>query len=201
MRGQAGCLRTGIVPDELLARSAARGNDTACRELFRRYQERIYRVAYGCVRNREEALDITQETFVKMLESLPDFRGQASFSTWLHRIALNHCVDWGRVRARRPPPISLDRLVIEGGVEPADSRVSRPDQALMAKELRGQILAAIAAIPEVFRRVVVLADVEGLSTREIADLLSCPVNTVKTRLHRGRSLVRQRLRGYLEGVS
>ena len=198
-----GC-RSGLnaAPDAVLARSAARGDDEACGELIRRYRDRIYRVAYGYVGDHEEALDITQETFLQMLEGLPRFREQANFYTWLHRIALNRCLDWGRSRTRRPPPVSLNDLIDEGWAEPADSRAaSRPDEVLMAKELRRQIHAAIAAVPELFRGVLLLADVEGLSAREIADRLGCPVNTVKTRLYRGRSLVRRRLRAYLESGS
>jgi RNA polymerase sigma-70 factor (ECF subfamily) len=197
--GRSVCLWTALTPDALLARSAAHGDRAACDELIRRYQDRIYSVAYGFVRNREEALDITQETFLQMLEGLPAFREQASFFTWLHRIAMNRCIDWGRSRRRRPPPVSLDDLVEDGWLEPSDARAaSRPDQVLMARELNGQIRAAIAAVPEVFRSVVVLADLEGLSILEIADRLCCPINTVKTRLHRGRRFVRQRLQTYLE---
>lgn len=187
-------------PDRLLARSAARGDDSARGELIRRYQDRIYQVAYGFVRDRDEALDITQDTFLQMLEGLPRFREQANFYTWLHRIALNRCIDWGRRRTRRSQPVSLEELIQDGWTEPADGRPSfRPDQAFMAKELRGQIFAAIDTVPELFRRVVLLADVDGLSIREIAERLRCPINTVKTRLHRGRSLVRRRLREYLDG--
>ena len=187
-------------PDEALARAAAQGDDAACGELIRRYRDRIYRVAYSYVKDHEEALDITQETLLQMLEGLARFREQANFYTWLHRIAVNRCLDWGRERTRRPPPASLDHPLDEGWVEPADSRAaSRPDYVLMAKELRSQIHAAIAAVPEVFRSVVLLADVEGLSIQEIADRLGCPVNTVKTRLYRGRLVIRRRVRAYLEG--
>jgi RNA polymerase sigma-70 factor (ECF subfamily) len=171
----------------------------ACGELVRRYRDRIYRVVYGYVGDPDAALDITQETLLQMLEGLPRFREQASFYTWLHRIAINRCLDWGRERTRRPPSTSLDQPAHEGWTEPADARTqSRPDYVLMAKELRGQIQAAIAAVPEPYRTVVLLADVEGLATREIADRLSCPLNTVKTRLYRGRVVVRRRLRAYLE---
>src|SRR5436309_3235178 len=98
----------GAVPDALLARAAARGDDAACAELIRRYRDRVYRVAYGYVQDRDEALDITQETFLQMVEGLPRFREQANFYTWLHRIALNRCLDWGRSRTRRPPAASLN---------------------------------------------------------------------------------------------
>jgi RNA polymerase sigma-70 factor (ECF subfamily) len=192
-------------PDERLARAAAQGDDVACGELVRRYRDRIYRVVYGYVGDPDAALDITQETLLQMLEGLPRFREQASFYTWLHRIAVNRCLDWGRERTRRPPSTSLDHPASEGWAEPADGRAaSRPDYVLMAKELRSQIHAAIAAVPELYRihplrgYPVLLADVEGLSTREIAERLGCPLNTVKTRLYRGRVVVRRRLRAYLE---
>src|SRR5216684_7485825 len=92
----------GTAPDAVLARAAARGDDEACGELIRRYRARIYRVAYGYVGDHEEALDITQETFLQMVEGLPRFREQANFYTWLHRIALNRCLDWARRRTRHP---------------------------------------------------------------------------------------------------
>src|SRR5206468_6488749 len=96
----------------------------------------------------EEALDVTQETFLQMLKGLSRFREQANFYTWLHRIALNRCIDWGRSRSRRPPPISLDDLLDEGFVQPVDGRAaSRPDLALMTQERHGQTDPAIAAGP------------------------------------------------------
>lgn len=191
-----------LATDALLARLATSGDDAARGELIRRYHERIYRVVYGYVQDRDEAQDLTQETFLQMLEGLPRFREQSRFYTWLHRIALNRCLDWGRRKSRRPPAVSLNYLMDEGWAEPADARAgSRPDEMLLAQELRKQIQAAIAAVPERFRNVVLLADVEGLSTREIADRLGCPVNTAKTRLHRGRAMIRRRLRAYLESGS
>jgi RNA polymerase sigma-70 factor (ECF subfamily) len=187
------------VPDALLARAAARGDDAACQELIRRYWDRIFAVAYDYVRNRDEAMDVTQETFLQMLEHLPRFRGHSSFYTWLHRIALNRCIDWSRGKTRRPPPLSLNGLIEEGWAEPADRRPAwRPDEALLAQELRVKLQAAIAAVPEPFRGVLLMADLEGLSNQEIAARISCPVNTVKTRLYRARLIVRRRLRAYLQ---
>lgn len=185
--------------DSLLVRSARSGDAVACQELIRRYQGRIYAVAYGYVQDREEALDITQDTFVRMLEGLPRFREEANFYTWLYRIVVNRCIDWRRRRTRRPPPASFHDLVADEA-EPAEPRPSlQPHEALEAKELREQLRAAIAAVPEIYRIVVVLADVQGLSSAEIARILRCPVNTVKTRLHRGRLVVRERLSAYLKG--
>jgi RNA polymerase sigma-70 factor (ECF subfamily) len=191
---------SGAAADSLLAEIASRGDGPACLELIRRYRSRIYLIAYGYVRDREEALDITQETLLQMLEGLPRFRAQASFFTWLHRIAVNRCIDHSRHRSRRPPPLSLEEMREQTGVEPADERaVVSPLEAVMASELRRQIWDAIAAVPDPFRDVVMLSDVEGIPIAEIARILRCPVNTVKSRLHRGRCHVRRRLSPYLEG--
>jgi RNA polymerase sigma-70 factor, ECF subfamily len=187
-------------PDSALVRAARQGDLAACQELIGRYQDRVFAVAYGYVQNREEALDITQDTFVRMLEGLPRFREQANFYTWLYRITVNRCIDWRRTRTRRPPPISLDELVADGGMELSDpGEALHPQAALETKELREQIRVAIAAVPEVYRIVMVLADLQGLSNGEIAAILTCPVNTVKSRLHRARLFVRDRLEAYLKG--
>jgi RNA polymerase sigma-70 factor (ECF subfamily) len=184
----------------LLVRLAQQGDVTACQDLIRRYQDRIYTVAYSCVQDRDEALDITQDTFLRMLEGLPRFRAEANFYTWLYRIVVNRCIDWRRSRTRRPPPASLDDLMSRDEAEPVEARQEHsPHAALEAKELREQIEAAIAALPEPFHMAVVLADVQGLSMRDIAQIVRCPANTVKTRLHRGRQLIRKRLEVYLKG--
>jgi RNA polymerase sigma-70 factor, ECF subfamily len=187
-------------PDSLLVRSARSGDAAACQELIRRYQDRIYAVAYGYVHDREDALDITQDTFLRMLEGLPRFREEANFYTWLYRIVVNRCIDWRRRRTRRPPPMSFQDMTFAEALEPVEHRAAlRPHEALETKELREQIGAAIAAVPEIYRVVVVLADLQGLSSAEIAQILRCPVNTVKTRLHRGRLAIRARLGAYLKG--
>jgi RNA polymerase sigma factor (sigma-70 family) len=187
-------------PDSLLVQSARRGDVAACQELIRRHQDRVYTIAYSYVQDREEALDITQDTFLRMLEGLPGFREQASFRTWLQRIVVNRCLDWRRSRARRPTPASLEEVGSSEGIEPVETRASlQPHRVLENRELREQIQAAIAAVPEPLRTVVVLADIQGLAPAEVAKVLGCPVNTAKTRLHRARLLIRKRLEPYLKG--
>jgi RNA polymerase sigma-70 factor (ECF subfamily) len=187
-------------PDSLLARLARQGSVTACEELIRRYQDRVYAVAYSYVHDAEEALDITQDTFLRMVEGLPRFREQANFYTWLYRIAVNRCIDRRRHRSRYPPPTSFEEFAGDRAMELTERRAALcPHEALEAQELREQIRTAIAAVPEVYRMVVILSDIQGLSSAEIAQILRCPVNTVKTRLHRGRLVIRQRLEAYLRG--
>jgi RNA polymerase sigma-70 factor (ECF subfamily) len=187
-------------PDRLLVRLARQGSDAACEALVGRYQDRIYTLAFGYLHDAEEALDITQDTFLRMVEGLPRFREQANFYTWLYRIAVNRCLDRRREKSRRPPPTPLQEFATDRAIELTETRAALcPHSALEARELREQLGAAIAAVPEAFRMVVILADIEGLSYAEIAQILRCPVNTVKTRLYRGRTLIRQRLEAYLKG--
>jgi len=187
-------------PDGTLVRLAREGSVAACEALIRRYQDRIYTIAYSYVHDPEEALDITQETFLKMIEGLPRFREQANVYTWLYRIVVNRCIDRSRKRNRRPPPASLQELEGDRAAELTETRASLcPQAALEAQELREQIQRAIAAVPEIYRMAVILADIEGLSMAEIARILGCPITTVRTRLHRGRTVIRQRLETYLKG--
>jgi RNA polymerase sigma-70 factor (ECF subfamily) len=187
-------------PDSTLVRLAREGSVAACEELIRRYQDRIYTIAYSYVHDNEEALDITQDTFLRMIEGLPRFREQANVYTWLYRIVVNRCIDRRRKKARQPPPTSFQDLETDRALELTESRAAHcPQAALEQRELREQIHKAIAAVPEIYRMPVILADVQGLSMAEIAQILRCPVTTVRTRLHRGRTAVRQRLEAYLKG--
>lgn len=187
-------------PDSALVRLAREGSVAACEELIRRYQDRIYTVAYSYVHDADEALDITQDTFLRMIEGLPRFREQANLYTWLYRIVVNRCIDRGRKKNRQPPPTSIQDLEPDRAAELTETRASLcPEAALEAQELREEIQKAIGAVPEIYRMPVILADVQGLSMAEIAQILRCPVATVRTRLHRGRTVIRQRLEAYLKG--
>jgi RNA polymerase sigma-70 factor (ECF subfamily) len=192
--------RMDETPDGTLVRLAREGSVAACEALIRRYQDRIYTIAYSYVHDPEEALDITQDTFLRMIEGLSRFREQANVYTWLYRIVVNQCIDRGRKKNRRPPPQSLQDLEGDRAAELTETRSALcPEAALEARELREQIQRAIAAVPEIYRMAVILADIEGLSMAEIAQVLGCRVTTVRTRLHRGRTVVRQRLENYLKG--
>jgi RNA polymerase sigma-70 factor (ECF subfamily) len=136
------------------------------------------------LRDRESALDATQETFVTVFRKADRFAGRSAFSTWLYRVAVNTCYDHARRKRRHavaPLPESND---------PAD--VSSGDSFLSA-ELRPQIEAALAALPDEFRAAVVLSDVEGLSLQTVAEILEVPVGTVKSRVFRGRRLLAESL--------
>lgn len=187
-------------PDTILVREARGGDALAYGELVRRYQDRVYTVIYGLIQNHDDALDLTQDVFVRAHRSLRQFREEAVFYTWLYRIALNACIDFNRRKQRSVEPFSLDGDLLGGvGFEPYDQRPSsQPERALENKELGRLLRRAIAALPEPLRVAVVLHDVEGLQQKEIAALLHCPLGTVKSRIQRGRCELRLKLLPFVE---
>ncbi|MDH7569817.1 MAG: sigma-70 family RNA polymerase sigma factor [Armatimonadota bacterium] len=176
--------------------------DLSFGEITDKYYRRIYNLICYQVGDPEEAADLTQETFVKAFRAYHGFKGEARVSTWLWRIALNLCKSSYRKRARRERlvPLSLDAEITtpEGEVsrEPADWSVS-PENLLQSKELRRQVQHAIRSLAELYRIPVLLCDIEGCSYQEIADVMQISVQAVKSRIHRGRRMLRQKLEQYI----
>jgi RNA polymerase sigma-70 factor (ECF subfamily) len=195
--------RTAIaqLPDGLLVREAKGGNAEAYGELVGRYQDKIFTLVSSKVPAREDALDLTQEVFIKAHGAIGRFREDAVFYTWIYRIALNACIDFNRRRLRMQEPFSLDgEILAESGYEPVDESPWRnPERVLENKELRAELRRAIDALSEPLRMAVVLHDVEGLSQKEIAELMKCPLGTVKSRIQRGRLELRQQLSQFVDG--
>jgi len=191
------------LPDPLLVREAKIGNSAAYAELTGRYQDRIFTLVLGQIQSREDAIDVTQEVFVRAHTKLDSFREDALFYTWLYRIALNACIDFRRRRGRVPEPFSLDAdLRTEMGYEPSDDRAhNNPALALENKELGRYLRECIQALPEVLRMAVILHDVEGLPQKEIARIMRCPLGTVKSRIQRGRYELREKLELFITGRS
>ncbi len=203
MRGRAAAPRPPAEegrPDAILVREARGGTPEAFGELVRRYQDRVYTLVFGLIQNHDDALDLTQDVFVRAHASLRQFREEAVFYTWIYRIALNACIDFNRRKRRFPEPCSLDdRGFVETGFEPTDARVAnQPDRALENKELGHLLRRAIERLPEAQRVAVVLHDIEGLQHKEIAALLRVPVGTVKSRIQRGRNELRTMLLPFVE---
>ena len=177
--------------EELVAKSVG-GDAESFNELILRWERPIYALAYRTIGREEEARDVCQETFLRAFRALPGFRGQAKFSSWLYRIALNLCRDWMR-RERRVPtvqaPEGVDLLDLAAAAEPSDSiedLVARTDLARVVERV-------MARLPEEQRTAIVLKEFHGLTFREIADLVGCPLSTVKTRLYQGLSVLRREL--------
>ena len=176
--------------DHALARMAASGSEDAMRLIIKRHNQRLFRVARGVLRDDAEAEDVVQETYVRAFSNLNRFRGEAQLSTWLTRIALNEAL--GRIRARRPL-IDLDNAdLIEGQVlmSPFVPIQINPEAEAARSHVRRVLEEAVDGLPDAFRMVFVLRDVEGMSTEETAGCLAIQAETVKTRLHRARRLMR-----------
>ncbi len=153
------------------------GDVGAFDELMRAHEDRVFAVCLRMLRDREAALDATQETFVSVFRKVDRFSGRSAFSTWLYRVAVNTCYDALR-RDRRRPTVPLPEHA-----EPPDAAAA---DEIDAAGLRPDIEKALAALPTEFRSAVVLADLEGLSLQDVAEVLGVPVGTVKSRIFRGR---------------
>jgi RNA polymerase sigma-70 factor (ECF subfamily) len=174
--------------EELVARSIG-GDADSFNELVVRWERPIYALAYRTIGREDDARDVCQETFLRAFRALPGFRGQAKFSSWLYRIALNLCRDWIRRERRTPvvqPPEDVDLMAMAAAAESIEDLVAR-------KDLSRAVERAMTRLPEEQRTAIVLKEYHGLTFQEIADLMGCPLSTVKTRLYQGLSVLRREL--------
>jgi RNA polymerase sigma-70 factor (ECF subfamily) len=169
--------------DEDLVRRSVRGDRTAFGAIVERHQGRVYNLAYRMLGRPEDAADATQEVFLICLRKLGGFQGRSAFTTWLHRVALNVCYESLRRRTR-------EGVTDEGEVEPPPG----PDHA-ETSATAVDVHRALQLVPEEFRAVLVLHDVQGVPYEEIAETLGAPIGTVKSRLHRGRLALARHLGG------
>ncbi len=195
--------------DERALIEASRGGDAgALDELVRAHQSRVYSFAMRMCRNVEDAKDILQETFLGMLRSIREFRGESKFTTWLYRIASNACLKKRRRGVFQPEPeqeLSLDELMPRSGPDGRKPEIADwsqdAERALLRGELTSQMEAAIDRLPRDYKIVLVLRDVEGFSAEETAEMLKLSVPAVKSRLHRARVFVRRELATYFQDRS
>ncbi len=189
-------------PDALLVRRAAAGERRAYEVLVARYQRRIERLIGRLVRDTDLVADIAQETFIRAYRALPQFRGEARFYTWLYRIAVNTAKKT-LLELQRAPLVTETALRAADDEEdgpPAGSEPSTaetPESQLAAKEIGAAVNDAMDALPEDLRQAVVLREIEGLSYREIARAMSCPIGTVRSRIFRAREAISARVRPML----
>ncbi|PBC07157.1 RNA polymerase sigma factor [Mesorhizobium sp. WSM3859] len=180
----------GGAGDMALVRRALARDPDACRAIIKTHNQRLYRIARGVVRNDAEAEDIVQEAYMRAFASLDAFRGEASLSTWLSRIVINEAL--GRLRRRKRVvaiPESPEAQIIRFPLNPNDD----PERTMAQRQILGLVERATDSLPDVYRSVFVARVIEGLSIEETADLLGVRPETVKTRLHRARALVRKAL--------
>jgi len=181
----------GATDAELVARALAR-DELAVRAIIKAHNRRLYRLARGILRNDGEAEDVVQETYVRAFTHLADFRGDSSLSTWLSRIAMNEAL--GRLRRERPgvelsslPQGALEAQIIQF---PLMSAADDPEKSMAQREIQHVVEGAIDELPEPFRIVFITRVLEGMNVEETAEILDLKPETVKTRLHRARAMLR-----------
>lgn len=194
---------------QLIARLQA-GENGAVHELAEKYGSRIYQLALRHMKNREDAEEITQDVLMKVYRKVGAFRGDAALSSWIYRITFNtamsrlrntrlqRAADQERERALAAHFVGQDRPRVPR--QPADwSRM--PDEVLLRGQLRHAVADAIRELPEIYRAPVVLRDIQGLTTEEASSRLKLKDQTLKSRLHRGRLMLRERLREFTTGLT
>ena len=181
--------------DEELVTLAMGGDSESFNQLVLRWERPIHALAYRTLGREDEARDVCQETFLRAYRALPGFKGEAKFSSWLYRIALNLCRDWIRKKRRTPvmqAPEGIDLADLadlaaaRGPVESIETLVAR-------RQLSQRVATAMRTLPEEQRTAVILKEYHGLTFQEIAEMQGCPLSTVKTRLYQGLSVLRKQL--------
>jgi RNA polymerase sigma-70 factor, ECF subfamily len=194
----AGALPAAAIPgdDRALVAKAQAGDRGAFRTLFERYHRRAYALAFGVVRNQDDALDVVQDAFIKAHRHLDKFEGQASFYTWLYRIVMNLAIDHLRKHKRQRPvdftDAALDESVSEDALLPKIIG-GNPGRALMDKEIRSRISDALGGLSDNHRAVLVMRELEGLSYEEMAAAMGCSKGTIMSRLFHARKNMQKRL--------
>jgi RNA polymerase sigma-70 factor (ECF subfamily) len=184
--GVAGAPGPSEIDERVLIQRCIGGDATAFEPLVEKYRQRVWRLAYQVLHDREEAWDVAQEAFVRAFHSLPSFRGQSAFYTWLFRITVNVATDRHRQRGAQARAFGPERVSEEEWARTTPDPGGGPEQQAARKEQRERIRSALDALPPKARTIIMLSDVEGLSYREIAEVLNCPIGTVMSRLHNAR---------------
>ena len=186
--------------DQQLVARVQKGDSRAFDMLVLKYQHKIFALISRYVRDADEVQDVAQEAFIKAYKALPRFRGESAFYTWLYRIAINTAKNYLVSRSRRPPGSDVDVAVAEyyeGGGALRD--IENPENALFGSELKAVVENAISELPDDLRTAVTLREFDGLSYEDIAEVMDCPVGTVRSRIFRAREAIDQRVRKQLGG--
>lgn len=193
------------IDDTTLVERCQQGDQAAFRALVERYQRKVFNLAYGMVRNPDDAMELVQEAFVKAYRNLERFQGSSSFYTWLYRITVNVCIDFIRRTKKTAAPLDYDDRVahheeVNQGEFPLVSSMGTetPSRVQGRRELGEQIQRALEGLSEAHREIVLLREVEGLSYSEIAEALDIPKGTVMSRLFHARQNLQRVLRPYVE---
>ena len=185
--------------DEQLVERVQRGDKNAFNLLVRKYQHKVVNLVARYVNNPGDVPDVVQEAFIKAYRALPTFRGESAFYTWLYRIAVNTAKNYLTSQGRRPPSsdVEADEAEYYGGGE-ALQEVATPENLALTDEIKRTVFAAIEALPEDLRTAITLREMEGLSYEEIAEIMDCPVGTVRSRIFRAREAIDKKLQPLIE---
>ena len=191
---------TAELTDKQLVAKVQKGDSRAFDMLVMKYQHKIMGLISRYVHDADEVQDVAQEAFIKAYRALPRFRGDSAFYTWLYRIAINTAKNHLVSRSRRPPGSDVeveDAEHFEAGGALRD--IETPETALFGAELKAVIEGAIAELPDDLRAAVTLREFDGLSYEDIAEVMDCPVGTVRSRIFRAREAIDAKVRVQLEG--
>jgi len=176
--------------DQLLVERVQRGDKAAFDVLVRKYQHKVVKVISRYVRDSSESLDVAQEAFIKAYRALPNFRGESAFYTWMYRIAINTAKNYLVAQGRRLPNVDIEAQEAEQ-YEGASGlkEFATPERMLQRDELQQLVFTTIEELPEDLKTAITLRELEGLSYEEIAEAMSCPVGTVRSRIFRAREAI------------
>ncbi|MGI4984165.1 MAG: RNA polymerase sigma factor RpoE [Janthinobacterium lividum] len=186
--------------DQVLVERVQQGDKAAFELLVAKYQRKIVRLISRLVRDPAEVEDVAQEAFIKAYRAIPQFRGESAFYTWLYRIAVNSAKNYLASQGRRAPTST------EADAEEAETfgdgdllrDINTPESVLMSKQIAQTVNAAMAGLPEELRTAISLREIEGLSYEEIAEMMNCPIGTVRSRIFRAREAIAMKLRPLLD---
>lgn len=191
---------TATATDKQLVARVQQGDNRAFDLLVLKYQHKILGLISRYIQDSDEMQDVAQEAFIKAYRALPGFRGDSAFYTWLYRIAINTAKNHIVARSRRPPGSDVeveDAEYYEGGSALRD--LENPENALFGEELKAVVEVAIADLPDDLRTAVTLREFDGLSYEDIADVMDCPVGTVRSRIFRAREAIDAKVTAQIEG--
>lgn len=192
---------TATATDKELVARVQKGDNRAFDLLVLKYQHKILGLISRYIQDSDEMQDVAQEAFIKAYRALPGFRGDSAFYTWLYRIAINTAKNHIVARGRRPPGTDVeveDAEYYEGGSALRD--LENPENVLFGQELKAVVEAAIADLPDDLRTAVTLREFDGLSYEDIADVMDCPVGTVRSRIFRAREAIDAKVSAQIDGT-
>ena len=185
--------------DQQLIERIQRGDKNAFNLLVKKYQHKVVSLVSRYVNNPGDIPDVAQEAFIKAYRAIPDFRGESAFYTWLYRIAVNTAKNYLTAQGRRPPDLDVDcsDAELQEGAE-AMHELANPENLILSDEIQRMVVATLESLPEDLRTAITLREIEGLSYEEIAEIMGCPVGTVRSRIFRARDAIDKQIQPLLQ---